>query len=162
MTTSAYFLITAYFLATVFAGYVVAATAPKEAADIDVMVEAIRHVENWNGVSRGAAGERGPWQVTPGVWHQYSKLPLSCAEGKSHAELTEQRRVAREVIYDISQRLLKARRNRDAFTVAVVYCAGWNCFHYWQPHRPSKAKIAYGRRAEALYYDLISNSQNHE
>lgn len=135
---------------------------PPEPADIDLMVESIRQVENWDGVSRGAAGERGPWQMTEPVWNQYSTLPFSCAEGKSNAEKTEQRRVARECLYAISQRLQAARRNRDALTVAVVYCAGWGCYFYWQPHKPTRAKFAYAYRAENLYWDLWRTARDRE
>lgn len=130
------------------------AAMPKPRCDIDVMVEALRQTENWDGHSRGAAGERGPWQITPAVWKRYSNLPFGCADGHSNADKTEQRRVAREFVYAIMHRLSLANRDRDAFTVATVWAAGWDCYFYWTPHKPSKAKFAYARRAEALYGEI--------
>ena len=137
-------------------GSILAAT-PKPACDIDLMVETLRQIENWDGRSLGAAGERGPWQFTPDVWHQYSTLPFSCAEGKSNAEKTEQRRVAREVVFAISERVKAARRTPDAYTVALIWGAGWSAYYYGQPHKPSAKKRDYAQRAENLYIDLLKS-----
>ena len=131
----------------------VSAGEPKE-FDIDRMVEAIRLCENWDGRSRGASSERGPWQITPAVWHTYSTMPFFCAEGKTISERTEQRRVAREQVWWITQRLAHANKPCTPYNVALVWNAGWSSFFYGAPSKPSPRKRDYAKRATNLYSTL--------
>ena len=127
---------------------------PKSPLDIDKMVEALRMCEAWDGRSRGASAERGPWQITPGVWHQYSHMPFFSGEGTSMQERSEQRRVAREQVYWITQRLANANVKCDPYNVALVWNAGWASFFYGSPHKPSARKRDYAKRATNLYHSI--------
>lgn len=144
-------------------GSVIAASHHSHYAfDIDVMLEALRQVENWDGRSRGADGERGPWQITPAVWCKYSDKPFAWADGRSFDARIEQRRVAREHVYDITLWLESEKTNPTPFRVALVYCAGWSAYAHAIPHKPSKAKRDYARRATNIYSELIKSNHTTE
>lgn len=153
------YIVLAIGLLMIVGGVALAASPTRSPCDIDLMVEAIRQVENWDGHSRGAAGERGPWQITPSVWDECSDKPFSWADGRSNSEKTETRRVAREKLYRISARLTHAGYLPDAYTVALVWSAGWDAFFYRHPRSPSKAKRDYADRARNLYDEIRKTSE---
>lgn len=144
------------------ASVVAASYHEHRALNIDLMLEALRQVENWDGHSRGADGERGPWQITPAVWCKYSEKPFAWADGTSPEAKTEQRRVAREHVYDITLWLESENTRPAPFNVALIYSAGWSAYAHGLPHKPSKAKRAYARRAANLYSELIKSTQTSE
>lgn len=119
--------------------------------DVELMADAIRMVENWDLRSPGAAGELGYWQITPGVWREFSSQPFMVAGLMTEAAETEQRRVAVAIILDIKNRLILIGRKPTPYLVALCYNAGFGCAIYHQPHFPSGRKIEYAHRAENIY-----------
>lgn len=126
--------------------------------DLSILVEAIRMTENWDGRSRGAAGERGHWQITPAVWAQFTSefAPESFdkADGRSGYCVALQRRVALAYLTWIRRRLLDVQMPPTPYFIALVWAAGFDSVFRKHPHRPSAAKRDYAERAENLYHEL--------
>jgi hypothetical protein len=122
--------------------------------DINRMADALRMVEHWDGQTRGSAGERGPWQFTLQVWQQHSSMPFEWAEGYRVVQREEQRRVALDHIRHLQTMISFSKLPVNAYTVALAWTAGVSATVHHEPHRPSKAKRDYARRAENLYHDL--------
>ena len=139
---------------------IVHAAGGERELNVDAMVEALRQVENWDGHSRGAAGERGPWQITPAVWNQFSDQPFSYAESRAPWCRSETRRVAREYVLWIHRRLSDAKLPAGPFTVALVWTSGWNAYFYHSPHKPTRRKKDYAERARNLYKEIEKVAQS--
>ncbi len=56
-------------ISSLLACAVITFAIPKPAElDVERLLDAIKDVEAWDGKSTGAAGEYGPFQITPAVW----------------------------------------------------------------------------------------------
>lgn len=120
--------------------------------DLDLMVSALRQVENWDGRSRGSAGERGYWQITPAVWSQFSDArPFQYADSRSPGAVEIQRTVASVYVLWIRRRLIEGNMRLTPYNFALVWSAGWDCVFHHRPHSPSKAKRDYAKRAVNIY-----------
>lgn len=123
--------------------------------DIDLMLEAIRQVENWDGHSRGAAGERGPWQMTRPIWQVLTDKPFDWADSPNLDHQIESHRVAREWVYEIRKLLRNRKLVATPYNVALVWTSGWGVFSFYHPKPVSAAKKDYAQRATNLYLDLL-------
>lgn len=131
--------------------------SPRQPLDVNVMVDALRVTENWDGVSRGAAGERGPWQITRAVWMRYSHHPFDQSEPKVFID--EQRMVAKHYVTDIISQLLWNEQNETPFAIALCWCAGVSCAIHHRPRAPSEAKCEYASRAQNIYKELYEKNR---
>jgi len=114
-------------------------------ADIDStkMVESIRVVENSTRVGR--AGERGPWQILPSVWKQYSKT------SQQSASIAEQKRVVLAHIKWIREQLKTINLPDTPRSIALVWGAG---FENVRRESINPAKLDYADRAQNIYESL--------
>lgn len=131
----------------------VARKSPKP-LDLTQVVEAIRQVEHWDSSSIGQAGERGPWQLTRGLWFEYSKQPFWWASGPMRNHKAEQHRVAMAYVEWIHDHLVHIPLPPTANSVALVYTAGWSGVKHG---KPSKAKRDYAQRVQNVYDELTGN-----
>lgn len=133
------------------------AASPRPPIDVNIMVDALRVTENWDGVSRGAAGERGPWQITRAVWMQYSNHPFTHCESK--AFIDEQRLVVKFYVAEIISQLVINDQNDTPFAIALCWCAGPRCAIHHSPRAPSEAKCEYASRAQNIYKELYEKKR---
>jgi hypothetical protein len=110
------------------------------------MVEVIRQVENWKPGTVGRAGERGYWQLTPGVWRRYSRSPQWSATEE------EQRCTAAKYLADIRAELIANGVPETPFFIALAYGAGVKAT---MRRTMPAAKLDYAQRAENLYLDGV-------
>jgi hypothetical protein len=121
--------------------------------DLDRVVEAIRIVENWDGVSVGAEGEVGPWQFKKSVWIEFSDKPFSWAWGDWPEQKAEQRAAARRYVAWIDQNLIHLPLPRTAASIALVYTNGWG---NTKRKKITAAKRDYSRRAQNIYDEITA------
>jgi len=98
---------------------VVSVTTASAALDPARLADAIRPVENWHGLD-GRHGERGPYQITRGVWSMHMPgTPFAAArqEGPGRA-------CALKHIAWLARQLKAAGWPDNAHTIALAYNAG--------------------------------------
>lgn len=106
------------------------------------MLDAIKADENWDGHTRGAAGEWGAFQMTPGVWHKYSRL------SQRWATPAQERVVARLHLRWVREQLRANHLPDKPWFIAAAWAAGVDAVK----HRTmARKKIEYADRAEVLY-----------
>jgi hypothetical protein len=117
--------------------------------DSTKMVESIRIVENSTKIGR--AGERGPWQILPSVWRQYSKRPLAWASSKQSACVAEQKRVVLAHIHWIREQLRTINLPDTPRSIALIWGAG---FENVRRETIKPEKLDYADRAQNIYESL--------
>lgn len=127
--------------------------SPPEDNDLNLVrvTEAIRTVENWDGKSVGKSGELGPYQILPSVWKQFSQKPLSWAYSEFPEAKAEQTRVANALVSWIFLRLPLLNYKRSAYSIGLVYCAG---YENARNNTISRAKHDYADRVYNVYREL--------
>lgn len=101
---------------------------------------AIRHVENWDGLSEGIHGEIGPYQMKPPIFKQYGLLPIP----ENYEEAAK-----RHFVWCASR--LKVRgKPVTVTTMAAIWHGGWT--HYLEK-RLTDADREYADRAVNVYFD---------
>lgn len=154
ITPSVFTTCAAAFMAVViFSAFapILCAARPAPALNTDTVLDAIVEVENWNHYSIGAAGERGPWQITRGVWHQYSSKPFAWAECRDLDEKIECRRVARAHGRWIRTVLKDMSMEDSAYNFALIWTAGYGAV---ANQGASSEKKQYAQRVENCYQEI--------
>lgn len=83
------------------------------------LLAAIEQVEDWRGHD-GAAGERGPWQITPAVWRQHCPAwSFETARQRGRARICAERHLAW-----LSDGLLRKGIAPVPFMLALAWNAG--------------------------------------
>lgn len=88
------------------------------------MLNAFRIVEAWDGETRGAAGERGPWQLTEQLWRQHSTKPHYWADFRTAEERKETTRVLNAHYDWVVGQVHEIGMTETPFSIALVWCAG--------------------------------------
>lgn len=142
-----------------FAAVRVYATGPKlglpepgaPLLDNEKLLQAIALVENWDGESIGAAGERGPWQMLESTWKEYSDdtMPFS-----KHVWIrsAEAHRVLNAHASRIRDWMEAKSLPQTAWTFALFWKAGYGRVIH---NRLRPADKAYAERAQNIYKTLI-------
>ena len=118
---------------------------PPPKLDVERLLDAIAAVENWDGKTRGAAGEWGPWQMTPEVW---KRCRGNIRKTLQMAEPHELRAAARE---ELQFRIATLQINHHvptAFLVALAWGAGVRAT---LDGKATEKKREYARRVETVY-----------
>jgi hypothetical protein len=119
------------------------------ATDSDRLLNAIRQVEEWQGRD-GAAGERGPWQITKAVWMQHCP-----AWGFEKARAQRYARVCAARHLDW---LVAGLRRKGIEPVPYTLALAWNAGLTGATNgRAPRRAHDYADRVQALY--LALNSQ---
>lgn len=130
-------LVTAAFLS------VITFQIPKPAVlDEERMLDAIKSTENWDGRTRGKAGEWGAFQIKPDVWRKYSKL------SERWATPEQERLVARLHLRWVRSQLVDNHLPDKPWFIAAAWAAGVTAVNN---RSFSREKQAYADRAEAIY-----------
>lgn len=129
---------------------------PQAELDLTQVVEAIRQVENWDGRSTGAAGEKGPWQFTRDAWFEHSTKPFWMAEGRSRDCMGEQHRVAMARVDRISSRIAASHIDFSTYSIALVFTCGYEGA---KRGKPSRQKRDYAQRVQNIY-DQLTKARN--
>jgi hypothetical protein len=127
---------------------------PNYAAPFSIPAEiiAIKRVENWNGTSVGAKGERGPMQFMASTWYQYSIKPHSWAASSQPAAIEEQKRVERVYLEDLIRECKASHKNPTPYMIALFHNAGG------PTARAGKALARhkdFAQRVESTYQDMM-------
>ena len=118
--------------------------SPPKPLDLERMLEAIKQVEAWDGKTRGKAGEWGPWQMTPEVWHYYTTKSMTWATP------FQLRTNARRELVRLSEQIVCLRQPVTAFNLALAYGGGLRLIG--RKEVPA-AKLDYAQRVENCYQD---------
>lgn len=119
------------------------------ALDLDHLAEAIAAVENWDGSSIGAAGERGKYQISFSVWSQHTNKPFALAASNQPVAVAEQLKVTLKHLEWIIACLPGLKLRRTAFNIALVYTYGYGNV---AARRFSREKHDYAIRVANVYY----------
>ena len=112
------------------------------------MLEAIAKVEAWDGKTKGKAGEWGRYQMTPGIFHQYVRLPVGVTvRTATHAQLHE---AAVKHLDWIIDALTEHKLPVNAYTVGLAWGAG---FEAVRTNSASAMKRDYAQRCANLYWE---------
>jgi hypothetical protein len=106
------------------------------------LLHAIEMVENWKGRD-GQDGEKGPYQITERLWHQYTLLDFTDENVREHG-----REVALCHLDWLHLQMKKHGIPETSFSYAVAWCAGWNAL---KTGIYSKAKEDYAKRVQNIY-----------
>ena len=117
--------------------------------DIDRLAKAIATIENWDGHSVGAAGERGKYQISLSVWSQHTNKTFVLAASNHPLAVAEQREVVIKHLEWIKGCLPGLKLKRSAFDIALVYTAGYGNV---AAKRISPEKRDYANRVATIYY----------
>lgn len=117
------------------------------AAAVDTVVDTVRllraiaEVETgFNPRAVGRAGERTVYQIAPGTWRRFSRVPIRCADP------AEVERVARAVLFEITQSLANHRIPHTPYELALRWNAGPSA------RRFSTATRDYASRVSNIYH----------
>ena len=126
-------------------------TSPSHAKPIDEgkMLDSIRQVENWDGKTLGAKGEWGPWQMTPGVFHDYIRTPVGVKVRT--ATKTQLREAAVKHLAWLFGMLSEHHLPVTPYAIGLAWGAG---FEAVRTNSASPAKRDYAQRCENLYLSL--------
>jgi hypothetical protein len=113
--------------------------------DVERMLDAIAGVENWDGRTPGAAGEWGPWQMTPAVWKHCRGTLHKTLQQATPSEL---RTAAREELHFRMATLEINHHKLTAFLVGLSWTAGVKAT---LSNTATDAKREYAKRVEAIY-----------
>jgi len=106
------------------------------------LADSIRAVENWKPGTVGAAGEVGPWQITPAVWRKYSRA------SQWSAPVSEHRRVALAHIASLRAGLRRNSFPESPHYIALAYTAGLSATIN---RTATRMKWDYAHRAANIY-----------
>lgn len=118
---------------------------------LDLVVEAIRLVENSPRARIGRAGERGPWQMKPATWAMFSARPLWWASGEAWVCQAEQRAAAAREVAWIRAALPSLGLSESAWSIGLVHNAGYGAVH---ARAVSGAQWDFAVRVENVYREL--------
>ncbi len=126
--------------------------APKKPVEIIAAIHALRTVENWDGFSVGASGERGALQWKAVIWSKFSSQPHRVCEGKTLADRAEVRRV--ETLY-IKELILECRYlglAPDITNIALLHGIGYPNV---RAGNISAAKRDFAARVANIYEEIV-------
>ena len=120
--------------------------------DVNKLLESIRSVEDWMPYQYGARGERGPYQMLPSVWREYSRYNMEFyadrTDEKSKAEVY---RVARAHALWILERIDHLGMPMTARSFGLMWTAGYRAC---RDKTTTKAKRNYADRVQNVYDSL--------
>lgn len=133
-------------LAGVLAAAVITFSVPQPPKlEVERMLDAIAGAENWDGRTPGAAGEWGPWQMTPAVWkHCRGTLRKSLQQ----ATPSELRTAARE---ELHFRIVTLEMNHEPITPFIVGLAWTAGMSATLKNTASRVKHDYAHRVANIY-----------
>lgn len=126
--------------------------------DIDLMIQALRMVENTPRGYVGRAGERSEWQIKAEVWRVHSTRPFEWASSSLPNAVAETKYVVRAHINWIVSRVESVGLRKDSYDVALVWTAGLTGAVNWG----TPEKQAYATRAFNLYHELADKAQKQD
>lgn len=143
------------FALLLFGGYALHAANKHAVISRDLLVEAIRLVENTPRGFVGRQGERSEWQFKPATWSQYSDKPFTWASESRALCVAEQQRVAYAHVAWILARLPSLGRPTNSYQVGIVWCAGYGAA---EEDRITHAQYDYADRVHNIYHELLKKS----
>ena len=133
-------------ISSVLAAAVITFSVPQQPKlDVERMLDAIAGVENWDGHTKGAAGEWGPWQMTPTVWKHCRGTLHKTMQQATPSEL---RTAARE---ELHFRIVTLEMNHETITPFIVGLAWGAGMTATLKNTATRAKHDYAHRVANLY-----------
>lgn len=115
------------------------------------LVKCWQQIENWDGHSIGAHGERGYFQFKEDAWRQVSHRAFSYAGHQGSSALAEQRLCALQYVRFLETALDSYGMTKTVYNFALCWRAGPENVRLWK--NITAEERDYAHRCQNLYYD---------